>query len=541
MDIVTVVMIIQYIGIAILFFEFIYALIQKPSELQKSVLMLTVACILMIAGYIIEMQAKCLETAMIGVGVSYLGKPFVMISSLMFITSCYGRSKSNKFVVGLLLWGALFPILVFSNDYHHLYYATVSFDIERRYSPLMLTHGPLYYTYVISSVLFFITCVYTIVKGYKRSGGKGDKRMAVYSVLMTLSGMIGYAVYLSGLSNGYDATMMGIFIGVIFLFLIFFKCRVFDVVSLAKDYALDNSEDGLIIYNDSDEIVFMNNIASELIKGAVTLEYLCDISEGETIYEHDDRILSVFRKSLTNGQLYIGKSIMIRDITGSFNYQKRLEKAVHDTTERLDTIRRKIFASIASIVEARSLETGDHIRRVSEYTERIARALQKKGDYADILTDEYINMLTLSAPLHDLGKISVSDTILLKPGKLTREEFETMKKHSVLGAEIIQSTMNGLEDEKYIELAREIALYHHEKWNGTGYPKGLMGEDIPLSARIVALADCYDALTTKRCYKDAYSDEEAVGIIKEENGTHFDPTVVSAFLEDRENRKQNRN
>ncbi len=219
----------------------------------------------------------------------------------------------------------------------------------------------------------------------------------------------------------------------------------------------------------------------------------------------------------------------IHDITTTYNYRLGLEQAVRETTEHLSYIQRTIFASMASIVEARSLETGDHIRRVSEYTRIIAETLQQSGRYADILTDEYIQTLVLSAPMHDIGKISIRDAILLKPGKLDPDEFDEMKLHTVNGEKIIRATMTGLESESYIHMAAEIALYHHERWDGTGYPTGLSGEAIPLSARIVAVADCYDAITSQRCYKGPTPSPEALEILRFESGTHFDPLVVKAF------------
>ena len=158
------------------------------------------------------------------------------------------------------------------------------------------------------------------------------------------------------------------------------------------------------------------------------------------------------------------------------------------------------------------------------------KELQKKGLYPDILNDKYISQLVKAAPLHDVGKIMIPDNILLKPGKLTPEEFEIIKTHSVEGGRIIRETFTDLEDREYVQIADDVATYHHEKWDGTGYMGQLKGEEIPLSARIMAIADVFDALLSKRCYKEAMSQEESFQIIQESSGTHFDPVLVETFL-----------
>ena len=187
---------------------------------------------------------------------------------------------------------------------------------------------------------------------------------------------------------------------------------------------------------------------------------------------------------------------------------------------------------LADMVESRDKCTGDHVRKTAAYTDIIMRELKKEGVYADQLTDGFMYDVVNSAPLHDIGKIQVSDTILNKPGRLTEEEFERMKSHTTAGAEVIRHAMNTVSEEKsgYLKEAMNLAHFHHEKWNGQGYPCGLKGEEIPLSARIMAVADVFDALVSKRSYKQGFPFEKAMEIIQEGSGTHFDPQIVAAFL-----------
>lgn len=189
-----------------------------------------------------------------------------------------------------------------------------------------------------------------------------------------------------------------------------------------------------------------------------------------------------------------------------------------------------IITMMADIVENRDDNTGGHIKRTAKYVKIIADELKKRGEYSDVLTDKYISDMIVAAPLHDIGKIHISDTILNKPGRLTDEEFEIMKTHTTAGEKLLIHAKDELGESSYLDMAIEMAAYHHEWWNGKGYPYNIKENEIPLCARIMAVADVFDALTAKRCYKNAMPMEKAVSIIREETGTHFDPIVSEAFL-----------
>lgn len=205
-----------------------------------------------------------------------------------------------------------------------------------------------------------------------------------------------------------------------------------------------------------------------------------------------------------------------------------------DNYEHLVCHNQEMICGFATIVENRDENTGGHIKRTSVYAELLARELQQMGKYTDILTDEFIECLATVAPLHDIGKVAVPDNILCKPGKLTDEEFEIMKSHSVKGGKIIREVFIHSYDEYYREMAYDVARYHHEKWNGKGYPEGLSGNDIPLAARIMSVADVFDAVSEKRCYRDAMPMEKCFEIISEGSGRDFDPILAEAFLNIRE-------
>lgn len=222
-------------------------------------------------------------------------------------------------------------------------------------------------------------------------------------------------------------------------------------------------------------------------------------------------------------------------------YKDNLEKEVKDQTEELRkhnekmlSIQNNTILGMANLIENRDGDTGEHIKRTSYYVEVLANAAKNAGYYRDILTDDYIELLVKAAPMHDIGKIAVPDNILKKPGKLTDKEYEEMKKHAESGGRIVREVLENIEESEYVDIAAAVASGHHEKWDGTGYPEGLSGEDIPICARIMAIADVYDALVSDRCYKKAMSEEEAFKIIEESAGTHFDPELARLFLASKE-------
>ncbi len=212
------------------------------------------------------------------------------------------------------------------------------------------------------------------------------------------------------------------------------------------------------------------------------------------------------------------------------DYNLRLEDRVQEQLKQIATGHLSTIFAMSKLAESRDPETGEHLDRMREYCRILAQQLSGLPQYADTIDPIYIDNIFAASPLHDIGKVGVPDRILLKPGKLTNEEFEIMKTHATVGAEALRAVSLECPDNLFVAIGIEIAESHHEKWDGSGYPHGLSGEDIPLAGRILALGDVYDALTSKRCYKDAFTHEKSRDIILEGRGKHFDPDVVDAFL-----------
>lgn len=318
-------------------------------------------------------------------------------------------------------------------------------------------------------------------------------------------------------------------------------------------------KDGTILWSDKVELIgknFKDNINfKEAIQGKLSYEvslpkkeeHMTEKGQGMmleiyTPVEKNEEPVGVIELYESNDKLYlqINKNMRIVWILVSFSgftlyillfiiFYKAYDRQ-RKTTQQLSQTQDVTILALAYQAELRDLETGNHIERTSRYVEILAQELRKHPKYKSYLSNRYISDLVKSAPLHDIGKVGIPDTILLKPGKLEPAEFDEIKRHCEYGAMILQKAEQKLTFQSFLRIAFQLVMYHHEKWDGTGYPHGLKAEDIPLSSRIMALSDVYDALRSKRHYKSALSHEESVKIICEEKGKHFDPLIVEAFL-----------
>lgn len=200
----------------------------------------------------------------------------------------------------------------------------------------------------------------------------------------------------------------------------------------------------------------------------------------------------------------------------------------------LNRYNEEMVLGFATLIESRDENTGGHVKRTTRYVKLLSEELHRRGMYREILTKDYMKNLLLAAPMHDIGKIAVSDAILQKPGKLIDEEFEQMKMHAARGGEIIRKTFERIDDQQYLQIAYEIARHHHEKWNGRGYPDGLQSKEIPLCAQIMAIADVFDAVSADRCYRAALPLNQCFEIIEKGSGQDFNPILVEVFLDIRD-------
>jgi len=284
--------------------------------------------------------------------------------------------------------------------------------------------------------------------------------------------------------------------------------RLFSVILFTTLSSLDAIVDGL--ESGADDYI---------VKPIKEAEFLARITAAVRI-AHNKRLLFEARNTAER------TVEQLRRMQGIISEQKLVEQKVREISEAQSAT---IFA-MAKLAEFRDEDTGGHLERVREFCRLLAEDLRENSSYADHITEEFVDCIQHAAPLHDIGKVAIPDSILQKPGKLTPEEFDRMKSHTVIGADNLQLVYNNYPGNLFVGMGIEIALYHHERWDGSGYPDGLVGKNIPLPARIMALADVYDALRSDRCYRKGLTHDQTRSIILEGDGKHFDPEVVMAFL-----------
>ena len=243
----------------------------------------------------------------------------------------------------------------------------------------------------------------------------------------------------------------------------------------------------------------------------------------------DDFLTKPFNEILLSAR--IGSLIKVKSLNDQIAmHSVSLEQQVKERTSELQEAKNVTVFALAKLAECRDLETGEHLERIMNYSKIMAKELSTTKKYKNIINEEFVEMIYTSSSLHDIGKVGIPDRILLKPGKLTAEEFEIMKTHALIGGDALEAAEKKIKGESFLKLAKEIAYSHHEKFDGSGYPFGYKGDDIPIGARIMALADVYDAMTSKRVYKNKFSHEVTRNFIIANAENHFGPDIVQTFL-----------
>lgn len=367
----------------------------------------------------------------------------------------------------------------------------------------------------------FVSIIMVIFVGANISLSRNKHRLAGFLLVIPIMGIVNGlaipALVMPNLVSSFSENTMLVFrfaleVIIAFLLILFYvnKQRK-STVDTEKRY-LQNWEKCLLFFVGIIMMIFSN---------IISMNYSIIQSD---MYTNDLEKQALQTDCLLIGGVAFALSITIIVLIIQGNKREYYFNKVSDMQFNLITI-------MADIVESRDENTGGHIKRTAKYVEIIAEKLKQQNLYTDILTEQYISDMVIAAPLHDIGKIHIPDAILNKPGRLTDEEFEIMKSHAEVGRDLLLQAKEQIGEFSYLNIAINMAAFHHEWWNGEGYPNKLKEQEIPLCARIMAVADVFDALTAKRCYKDAMPVDKAFNIIREESGTHFDPIIAEAFLD----------
>ncbi|MBQ9764939.1 MAG: HD domain-containing protein [Lachnospiraceae bacterium] len=510
-------------------------------------------------GTLVIGDTDSLDVALLGNFITYFGAVYIPFCGFLAIAELCGVRVTKAHIFSALLVNALMLLLVWSSVAGRtFYYSEVSLIKIAGVSCLAVEPGQFRWVYTAYLFLYILSTLIVIVKAFINKHNISYKNIFACIILE----IIAFVAYI--LSRHFNIQWEWINIAYILaefvmLYLVYRICK-YDVSEIVASSIEDFQEYGYMIFDEKLNYLGCNplikNIFPEIAHVRVdkpiepmdysfipkALEWLKECVEtgkSEHLYlEHGRQILKCSFKELNFGLFgrLSGYIVEVVDDTKQqkymkllANYNAQLEQEVNEKVEHIKIMQDRIILGMAEAVEGRDGETGGHVKRTSDGVRIFVEAL-KRLNKDMTFTTHFCEKVIKAAPMHDLGKIAVDDNILKKPGIFTPEEYEQMKCHPTVGGEMVKKVLAGLEDDELMNITRNVAQYHHERWDGKGYPKGLKGEEIPVEARIMALVDVFDTLVSERRYKAGMSCEEAFKIIEESLGTQFDPKLGKYFL-----------
>lgn len=506
-------------------------------------------------GYAMFYHSENIQEAILTTKILYLGGSFLQYFLMLSIFNlCKIKVKKwlrkTLFFLCMSLYG-----FVLSIGRHPWFYKDISFHMEDGIPVLQRNYGIVHTLFYFTLGAFFSISLIAIIYSYFKK--KQVSRKVIH--LLFLPDVISILSYVAGRSIDHRMEFVPlayIFAEVIYL-LIAYRVNLYDISDTVIDSLVQNGDTGFISYDFKLRYLGSNETAKKLLPELSDLpvdSILGKKTAGErkmrhwleSFAENEEQSEFVFQtyyrvnvNYLYDGKRRRGYMITLTDDTQNKkyielldNYNEKLKEEVEEKTRHIEEMHDNLIMSLAAMVESRDNSTGGHIKRTSEGVRILLEQIKKDDTFH--LSEEFCKNMIKAAPMHDLGKIAVDDAVLRKPGRFTEEEFAKMKHHAAEGARVIHEILEKTEDENFKVLAENVAHYHHERWDGSGYPEGLKGEAIPLEARIMAIADVYDALVSKRVYKESMSFEKADSIIMEGMGTQFDPSLKKYYVNARE-------
>lgn len=511
-----------------------------------------------LAGQYLIAVSQSVEMAIWGNKIMYIGGCYLPYVIFAFVTRLSNISINKFFKAFLLIYATIVLFFVMSIGHSPLYYKSVELVMGNGFNYLIKDYGPLHALYP-SMMIFYAILLVTHVFYIFRKKSQLPTRV-VSSIALICTSLI--FTYL--LERLLKTKISYLPIGYLFVILLFIKnydrINMYDMSSNIISSIEKLQEYGYIVVDKnaryissnenikrifpeidswhidskvppSDSCLYQNIIKKIFEDNKDNIQEIKSICAGNRSFQVDIKELNYKRKTSIGFLIeFIDRTAQEKYCKTIEDYNSRLEKEVEKKTERITHIKDMLLFGLAEMVESRDSNTGGHIKRTSEVVKIFATKLLENPERFN-LSKDFLNLVTKAAPMHDLGKIAIDDVVLRKPGKYTPEEYEEMKRHSAEGAKKIKMILEGVEDESFVQVAINISYYHHEKWNGKGYPTGKKSTEIPVEARIMALADVFDALVSKRCYKEAFSYDDAFSIVKDSLGEHFDPELGELFLE----------
>lgn len=533
--------------------------LQYYKKISAYYVMLFASIMFFCFGYLLLTQSTNLDMAIGSQLTIYLGSAFTPFFTMMCMADLCNFSVKKWKQILFVIWGAVIFMgasTIHSTDW---YYRNVSFVVDNGIGMLLKDYGPMHLLYPVYLITCTVATMVMIIKSFRTKRQVSLLSSVSMLVLMVMTVVVYTLERIFHVDLEYMPFVYN-FCEIIILILLG-RIVIYNVASVTADNLVDSQEYGFALFDARGVYIGSDDTAKGWFPELYSLRIDRKIGEANTdfltqavkwiegvdknkecFFERNDTIVKaeyVVTTTIRGSKLHC---INLLDDTKQQKYAKLMEDynetlstAVAQKTEKIKAMSSDMLVDMALIVDSRDGNTGGHIQRTSDVVEIFMRHLQEKYKFSSAtLSPKFINSVLKAAILHDFGKIAVSDLILNKPGKFTDEEYEIMKTHAARGAELVGEMIKHMDDELFKEVACNIAHYHHEKWDGTGYPTGISGADIPMEARIMALADVFDALVSKRVYKERMSYDDAFRIIAESSGTHFDPELCGEFLECRE-------
>lgn len=510
-------------------------------------------------GYALLALAQTPEGAFMANRLTYIGGCYLQpILMLAVFSLC--RIKVRRWVrVTILVFSTIVFLSAMTIGYAPIFYYDITFERVDGAPILTKEYAPMHTVFLIMVIAYFVASIAAIAYSYFKNNQVSRKNI----YLLFATELIAIISFFGGrlLFKQVELLPVAYVLALVLYLIIVYRINLYDVADSAIDSLVQTGDSGFISFDFKFNYLGSNETAKDFfpelrdltvdrpIDGSETMRetalawlkaFAEDETRNEVRHERGDRSYLIKITYLFTGKRKNGYQFFITDDTERQHYVKllgefnsELQSEVEAKTARIVEMHDNLVLSMATMVESRDNSTGGHIRRTSVGVQLLIDEM-RKNDSND-LTDEFCNDVVKAAPMHDLGKIAVDDAVLRKPGRFTPEEFEKMKAHAAEGARIVREILADTDDESFKVIAENVAHYHHERWDGSGYPEGLSGEDIPLEARIMAIADVYDALVSKRVYKEAMSFEKADSIITEGMGSQFDKGLEPYYISARPN------
>ncbi len=506
----------QGLTTVIVFIEFLYTFNHAYSRHRMILLLLMLAAWVNNAGYFVEIVSSTKEAALVGTKISYLGKSFLPLLILAFVMNYCGIHFSNVLYSVLAFFHFAVWGLVLSCEHHKLFYTDIDFTNEGFFPHLVIGHGPMYYVFLGVVIVYFCVAGVCLLKKYRGELNVHRKHQIIGMLATLLIAAAGLGPVVAGITRGYDTTALAYAIASLLLLWGMSRYDFLDMVVEAKEHSMNQLNEGLIILDQEYQVLYRNKLGTELVP-----EVKKEVFAQEYLFK-GDRVYKPVRQEMQpkkDRKIYL---CLFKDVTDSYHYEEHLEHEVAIQTSKAEERSRKveqmsiqIVRALADTIDAKDRYTKGHSTRVARYAVRLAQELG--------YSEEELNNLRHVALLHDIGKISIPDSVLNKPDRLTDIEYEIIKSHAAVGGDILANiaVLPGI---------REAARSHHERYDGKGYPDGLKGKAIPEIARIVCIADAYDAMSSKRVYRDSLPDEKIRDELVKGRGTQFDPDFTDVFL-----------